>query len=348
MTRFLRLLPFLLMPAVASASTLWRGNFETGNISQWSKSQRVASDRLMVVTDVVREGRYALKATVRRGDDPIHSSGNRNELVYFSRETSGMEYFYKWSTLFPENFPFSRKWQVFAQWHQEGCCGSPPLELYVVGDEMRMRVGGSSGKVVWRAPLVRGQWHDFVLRVKWSPDPRVGFVELYKDGKLAAPKTMAATQFGREKNYLKLGLYRDSSISPVSVVYHDGFTIATKLEDVLALPAAPVEALPPAPTTVAEPAPAPEPGTQAPTLPAPEPTAEAHTPPSTVEQQPDYSTLPEDPEGPPGDMELGQTQGCGASASGGMPLVAAVALLGMALLMRRRHALARARSRSRR
>ncbi len=75
------------------------------------------------------------------------------------------------------------------------------------------------------------------MRVKWSSDAKVGFVELYKDGKLTVPKTMAATQFGREKNYLKLGLYRDSSISQVGVVYHDGFTIGTKLADVMPAPA---------------------------------------------------------------------------------------------------------------
>jgi uncharacterized protein (TIGR03382 family) len=85
-----------------------------------------------------------------------------------------------------------------------------------------------------------------------------------------------------------------------------------------------------------------------------------------VEQTLDFSSLPSDPEGPPGTMEeqvseppaqdvgqpqaqeMGQPQGCGASASGGMPMVAAVALLGTALLTRRRHALAQARSRSRR
>jgi uncharacterized protein (TIGR03382 family) len=348
LTRFLKLLPLLLMPAVASASTLWKGDFETGTLSQWSKIQSVASDRLMVVTDVVREGRYALKTTVKKGDDPIGASGNRNELVYMSRETTGVEYFYKWSTLFPSSYPSSSKWQVFAQWHQDGCCGSPPLEFYVVGEEMRLRVGGSSGKVVWRAPLGRGSWHDFVVRVKWSSDPKVGFVELYKDGKLALPRTMAATQFGQEKNYLKLGLYRDASISQVGIVYHDGFTIGTKLEDVMppVVVTQPVTA--PAPAPVAETAPVPQAETQAPTVPTPAPLTEATAPSSSVEPKPAYSTLPEDPDGPPGDVELGKPQGCGASASGGMPLVAAVVLLGMALLTRRRHTLARAHARIRR
>jgi uncharacterized protein (TIGR03382 family) len=343
LTPFLRLIPLLLVPAVASASTLWKGDFETGNLSQWTRLQSVASDRLLVVSDVVREGRYALKATVRKGDDPIDASGNRNELVYMSRETPGTEYFYKWSTLFPTNYPSANAWQVFAQWHQEGCCGSPPLEFFIVGEEMRMRVGGSSGKVLWRAPLERGRWHDFVMRVKWSSDAKVGFVELYKDGKLAVPKTMAATQFGSEKNYLKLGLYRDSSISPVGVVYHDGFAIGTTLQDVM----------PPPPEPVVTPAPQPAPVAQLPT--PPPPTAAEPTPPvlvnaptpSPIEPAPTRTTLPGDPNELPEDLELGGQQGCGASASGGMPLVAAMGLLGVALLMRRRHTLARARSRRR-
>ena len=83
------------------------------------------------------------------------------------------------------------------------------------------------------APLKRGAWNDFVLHVKWSSNPKVGFVELYKDGQLVVPKTMVATQFGSETNYLKLGLYRDSSITQTASVYHDGFTMASSLADVM-------------------------------------------------------------------------------------------------------------------
>jgi hypothetical protein len=34
-------------------------------------------------------------------------------------------------------------------------------------------------------------------------------------------------------NYLKVGLYRNDTISQVGIVYHDGWTMARKLEDVL-------------------------------------------------------------------------------------------------------------------
>jgi uncharacterized protein (TIGR03382 family) len=320
----------LLVPAIASAATVWKGDFETGNLSQWSRTQSVASDRLLVISDVVREGSYALKATVRQGDNPIGASGNRNEVVYLTEENPGTEYYYKWSTLFPVDYPSVNTWQLFAQWHQEGCCGSPPLEFYVVGEEMFMRVGGSSGRVLWSGPLMRGHWNDFVLHVKWSSDPNEGFVEMYKDGELVIPKTMAATQFGGERNYLKLGLYRDDSISPVGVVYHDGFAMGTSLEDVMPPPPAPVETPQPAPPMVQQPAPAPVPVS---TTPSPAPTEQTRTPLPTGTQ--------------PGSPDYGQAQGCGASASGGMPAVAAAALLAMALLMRRRHALARSRAQNR-
>ena len=119
-----------------------------------------------------------------------------------------------------------------------------------------MRAGGSAGKVLWHAPLKRGAWNDFVLHVKWSSNPKVGFVELYKDGQLAVPKRFVTTQFKGDTNYLKLGLYRNDTISPTGVIYHDGFQVATTLEDVMpAAQPAPQEQ----PPVVSEPTPGPTP-----------------------------------------------------------------------------------------
>lgn len=339
LTAFLRLAALvLLVPSLASAEVVWKGDFETGNISQWTRSQSVSNSRLQVVTDMVREGRYALKATVRQGDDPIGASGHRNELLYISEEKTGSTYFYKWSTLFPKDYPLSDGWQVFAQWHQEGCCGSPPLEFFVKGDQMFLRVGGSEGPIPWQGPLSRGSWHDFVLQVKWSSNAKVGFVQLWHNGELALPKTMGATQFGSEMNYLKLGLYREDTIQPEASVYHDGFTMSTALEDVI--PPAPVPEPTPTPTPVPEPTPTPTP------VPTPTPT----TPPViTVPTLPGTGTPNVGVVNNPGDgtnnpMSDSGAQGCGASATGGAPFVAATALLAMATLLSRRRKPAEARA----
>ncbi|HYO73378.1 MAG TPA: heparin lyase I family protein [Archangium sp.] len=219
--------------APAVSTVVWRGDFETGDRTQWSSTQMVSTDRLQVVPSPVRQGRYALKATVRQGDDPINSSGNRNEVVRMTREPVGSEYYYRFNTMFASDFPSVKTWQVFAQWHHEGSSGSPPVEFYVYGEEMRLNIGGDPGVIVWKAPLVRGQWQDFILHVKWSPEASVGFVELYRNGQLVLPKRSIATQYPGMLNYLKVGLYRSDTVTQTGVVYHDGWTMARTLADVL-------------------------------------------------------------------------------------------------------------------
>ncbi|PTL81741.1 carbohydrate-binding protein [Vitiosangium sp. GDMCC 1.1324] len=328
-----------MLPTVALASTVWKGDFETGNLSQWDREQSVSASRLQVVSSPVREGRYALKATVHQGDDPINASGNRNEVLHMGREEPGSEYFYKWSTLFPSSFPRSPKWALFTQWHHDGNGGSPPLEFYVVNDTLTLRVGGSSGKIVWTSPLQREHWNDFILHVKWSPDPNVGFVELYHDGKVVLPKMKLATQYSGQRNYLKLGLYRDESIAPEGVVFHDGFVQATSLEDVMPAVATPTP----------EPTPETDPATGTPGTPTPSdgPPDEQQGP---IAQVPSGSSDSTPGAGGivPGDSTLATgvpPASCGASSTGGTPLLVAAALTLAALLGRRKLAPASASAR---
>jgi hypothetical protein len=214
----------------SGSGVVWRGDFETGDRSQWSKTQMVSSDRLQVVSSPTRQGSHAIKVTVKQGDNPISASGNRNELVRMTNEKEGDEYYYRWSTMFASDYPSAKTWQLFTQWHHSGDSGSPPVEFYVNGETIYLRVNGST--VVWSTPLVRGQWQDFIFHVKWSSNPGVGFVELYRNGQLVLPKRNAATLYSGQTNYLKVGLYRNSTIAPVGVVYHDGWIQGRSLQDV--------------------------------------------------------------------------------------------------------------------
>jgi hypothetical protein len=215
----------------AGATTLFTGDFETGDLSQWTKAQVVAADRIQVVASPRRQGSFAARFEVRQGDDPINASGNRAELVWSKNpETEGSERWYGWSTLWPEGYPSEKTWQLFTQWHHSGCCGSPPMELYVNGETIYLRVNAS--QVVWSEPLVRGKWHDFVMHVKWSSSASVGYVELWYDGKLALPKTYGKNLYAGEVNTMKIGLYRNATIQPVGVLYHDGMRVGTSREEV--------------------------------------------------------------------------------------------------------------------
>ena len=59
---------------------LFLGDFETGNLSQWSTFQSQAPDRIQVVQARVRRGRYAARFLVREGD--MAAAGERSEVLW--------------------------------------------------------------------------------------------------------------------------------------------------------------------------------------------------------------------------------------------------------------------------
>jgi len=220
------------LPAAAGASVLWRGDFSTGDLSQWDRTESVAVDRLRVVRDPEGDGRRVLRTLVRRGDSPIAgATGNRSEVLYtHDRPREGQERYYRWQTLFPDNFNSADFWQIFTQWHQYKAGGSPPLAFLVWGDEVRL--GGPGPRWYWTAPLETGRWHDFVVRVVWSTNPGRGGVEIWYDGEHALPFTRGATLFANDTVYVKQGLYRKDLIAHDQVVFHTGMTIGTSMADV--------------------------------------------------------------------------------------------------------------------
>ena len=244
MIRFLVQSVALLAAADASAGVLWRGDFDSGDLAQWTGRAQYAeapapSDRLRVVPG--DNGHY-LQATVRPGD--LHSNGARAEVVLAKpmfRE--GDEAWFRWRTMFPADFQSTDKWIVWTQWHQTLPLGNggPPVAFELHGQQLRLRLqaglydakGDWSGGVVWRGTLDRGHWHTYVLHVKWSQDPRVGFVELWTDGQRVLPLTPHSTLDTDGVVYLKQGLYRDRTIPFAQSVCHDDMVVADRKEDVL-------------------------------------------------------------------------------------------------------------------
>ncbi|HWE23800.1 MAG TPA: polysaccharide lyase [Myxococcales bacterium] len=219
-----------LAAAQARASVVWRGDFESDNLSQWDGIEGLTS-RLTVVSSPLRQGRYALRTELRNGD--IASNGNRNELVRLVPIGEGLEEYYAWSTMFDPSYPSESSWQVFTQWHHSGCCGSPPIEFDIHGETLALDSNVRNPMVtLWSTPLVRGVWHDFVFHVVWSSNPDLGLVELWYDGQKVIEAKAWQTLYPGQTNYLKQGLYRDSAIVPTAVLYHDGMTIGTTLADV--------------------------------------------------------------------------------------------------------------------
>jgi hypothetical protein len=214
----------------ARATVIWRGDFQTGNISQWSSTEEVSSNRLQVVQSPVPPGaKYALQATVQPGD--MIYGGARAELDYEGDSPQeGDERYYHWQSYFPEDFQPANYWQLFTQWHQYVSGGSPPLAMMVWGNVIQ--IGNENSQYFWMTPFEMGVWHDFIVHVLWSTDATVGGVEVWYDGQHVLPFTHDATLFPNDTIYVKQGLYRKDVIDYPQTVYHCGMTVATELSDV--------------------------------------------------------------------------------------------------------------------
>lgn len=337
-----------LLPFVASAEVLHRLGFENGKAEWTPYWNEVASpDRLSVVQDPVMEGRYALKATVVPGD--LVANGARAEVVLAGTRANyayeGDELWYKWGTYFPADWEQEAKWHVFTQWHQslDYGMGSPPVAFCIdkYGYMYLTRMSGYYDSLqqwdagtLWRAPLIKGRWIEFVMHIKWSRDWNVGFIELWVDGVQVVPKTFTANLDSDGMVYMKQGLYRDRTTSITQTVYHDGMIVATTKEDVMADSLVPEISCPPLPPVQQIPCQAPPevaspphecscPEPQVVVAPAPNPAADES---SKQCPQPDPAVC-DSPRTDPG------TGGCGSGgSSSGMSLAI---VLGLAFFFKR-------------
>lgn len=223
--------------AVSTPSSLpvdlanWRGDFETGDLSQWEMIQRVATDKIKVTQDPTRQGNYAARFEVGPHDN-IGDTDPRAELARSLGEREGEDRYYRWFTYFDEDFPtgYDEDFVTFTQWR--ALDESEAFTSFMVwGDEIELRRDGTR----WSTPLVKGVWHEFVYHVKWSPDPDEGYIELWYDGDhVLSPlhvRTMAGSPGSAVGNYVKQGLYKEEGM-PTGVLYHDGFAAGTSLSAV--------------------------------------------------------------------------------------------------------------------
>ncbi len=217
-------------PAPAPESTnsppAWHGDFETGDLSQWETWQEVALDRITATQDPVQQGNYAARFEVRPGDN-IGDTSPRAELATDLHEKEDEDRYYRWYTYFDPSFPtnYPNSFITFTQWRAKDESGSY-TSFMVWGNRIELRRDGTR----WATTLTKGVWHKFVYHVKWSPDPSVGFIELWYDGQLVLPETHVRTMAGSPGhavgNYVKEGLYKSDEI-PTGILYHDGFVAAT-------------------------------------------------------------------------------------------------------------------------
>src|SRR3954469_18985379 len=212
-----------------AAEIIWRGDFETGTTEQW-RGTATKNDRVKVVTDPVRAGKYAVRID---GTNAARRGGrDRIEFQHQPRPpgtAEGTERYFGWSVFLPQKLTADAHalgyFEVRNAWRQL-------MSFEVRGEDILYstrvpyaRHWDGKGKL---SPCV---WHDFALHVLWSRDPAKGFVEVWFDGAQVVPRVMTATLLDENEAFFQIGLMRPTSDVPETIII-DHVVEATTLEEV--------------------------------------------------------------------------------------------------------------------
>jgi hypothetical protein len=228
---------------------LWTGDAETGDLSQFMETpwNTVGGPPPAVVEQPVRSGRYGIELSLvgaTTSDEGI-CCGSRNEIEPKFREmVPGDDLWFGFSTYLADGFPtYYSEFQTITQFKQN-FDGSPPLELSVEEGEFRVEggYGHPDGPQVFSIPVGQaepGRWNDWLMHVVFSPDPAVGYVEVWRDGELVLPRFAPATGTmytnpadGSARSSVKAGYYRDRVIDSVGRIAFDDWRIGTSMDAV--------------------------------------------------------------------------------------------------------------------
>src|SRR5262245_36116318 len=223
------LLAFLVLSATTvSAEIIWRGDFETGDTRQWKGAPK--TDAVKVVTDPVREGKYALRI-----DGTNAAQKGKHDRIELQHQPAppgtaeGTERYFGWSVYLPKkltdsnhspgNFERRNSWSQLMAFEVKG------EDILFTTRQPYTRLWSGKGK------MTAGRWHDFALHLLWSRDPKKGFVEVWFDGEKVVPLTKTATLRDQNVAFFQIGLFRETSEVPETIII-DHVTEATTLEDV--------------------------------------------------------------------------------------------------------------------
>ncbi|MBS1843677.1 MAG: polysaccharide lyase [Actinobacteria bacterium] len=203
-------------------------NFEGPGFPEWF--MQALPGRARIVHQSPYEGSGNALFEVRPGDVEPQTGSQRAEGTGPTFE-EGDDIYVRTAFRIPKDNSFVGPWQLIQQFHEsEGWGGSPGTAVFLTSDR-RIRIGhGDSTEIDWQSkPLVDGRWYDLTYRVKFSQNPKVGFVEVWLDGKKQRLRDGRFRQYGftmqMPHSYLKTGIYRSHDSHGVSRIEDDSVII---------------------------------------------------------------------------------------------------------------------------
>lgn len=230
------------------ASVQYRGDFETGNFSQWRFNQmlggvgcgvpacttdQVGNATGIIVTSPHKQGKYAMKCVVASTGGGS-SANNRCEVVATTTVTGGVQgqsWWYGWWTYLPGPsqtwWPNGDDWNDVFQFFDE-----TNQEAFIYGGiaandgTPALYTDGPWGHKIIGDPLKYNHWYHFVVHAKWSTTSN-GFWNLRLDGVNVQPKAFIRTmgQSSNPATTFSYGFY--SARNTDNTVVQDGFCRAS-------------------------------------------------------------------------------------------------------------------------
>lgn len=219
---------------------LFKADFETGDLSQWSttgvQSRNATPRNVQVVTDIVREGKYSGKFTIHESDVyneqqlRVQVGGPKVTVeegsdtymsfwLYMAVAPNDRDNFFYWEGTPPP------KWNNVMTWWVEPSGSDSTKIKYGTGNL------GRNG-THWEADFVIGKWHHLAMHIHWSEDAEKGNTRLWFDGKLVLDKKLKTK--GLESVYFcQPGIHRSPHRPSSDTIYFDDFILADTLEEVL-------------------------------------------------------------------------------------------------------------------
>ena len=217
----------------------WRGDFETGDFSNWAGVHQGSSwdsnSTAGIVTSPVPPGyHYAAKLTVI----PNGNESARVELSATQADTGGydgQEWYYSWSTYVPSVPNVASGWAQtnITQWMDLLYQCSPPEQIdilpgnpphFIAHSEPRDNKNGCAQLGPYQdwdlGVLQYDQWNNFSVHLKFSADPSVGFIEVWLNGNHVLPLTHVRTLDTSGGVYMEQALYHPGE-GGTHVIYLD-------------------------------------------------------------------------------------------------------------------------------
>jgi len=209
---------------------------DTNTFTNWTKAYAMNGSATTDST-VVRTGTHSLKLSVDDVDTNTFGwSGIRSHLVKENLFKEGLERYIGWSTYVPAAHANPTSWFNIAQFGYTGLTMPPTwMELQRDGHFALIYDATREHLVKWRsAQVLKGAWHDFVIRILFNRNPNVGFVELWVDGvqqtmangqKRINYPTLNPQESAGTLSHLHLCNYRNRGQMATSTIYHDAVKV---------------------------------------------------------------------------------------------------------------------------